>query len=130
MKRLLLAGLAICAVAGSSQTQAHHSVNGVYNVEKSAMISGVITEVEWVNPHIHFDMMVRDEKTKKDALWRFECVPVGVARRAGLSKESLMSGGKPVQVRFNPSRNGDLTGYANELMMADGRRILFNGSRQ
>ena len=129
MKRFTLAAVALSAIlAGASAATAHHSVNGVYDAAKSEQITGTITEVDWVNPHIHF-VLIAKGKADQQETWRFECVPVAVARRAGLSKDLLMASGKPVEIHFNPSRVGDRTGYANQLVLPDGRKLVFNGER-
>ena len=51
--RLLGVALAVVAVlATSSVLSAHHSVAGQFDESKSVTLKGVISKVDWVNPHI------------------------------------------------------------------------------
>ena len=49
---------------------AHHSFAAVYDVDKPAHISGIVTKVEWLNPHARFYIDVKDEK---GAVSNWEC---------------------------------------------------------
>src|SRR5262245_15723371 len=80
-------------VAGS--VSAHHSVPGQYAASRPLTLTGVISKVEWINPHIYLHLDVKD---KDGALttWTLSTLPTAMMRRAGLTKESLQ--GQPGEV--------------------------------
>lgn len=99
--------LALGLVLGAAQPlYAHHSVGGVYDMSKSVKVTGTISKVEWINPHIFIHV---DEKDSKGVVtsWSFESLPIAMMRRAGLSKESVMGQpGEVVTVTGIPARDG------------------------
>ncbi len=121
MKQSLVAALAL--LAGGAQ--AHHSLSGQFDVAKSFEVSGVVSRVDWVNPHtyLYVDVKQADGGT---LTYKLESLPVAMMRKAGLSRQELIGDGKPVQLRAHPARNGTATlGYLVLLKMADGREIQF-----
>jgi hypothetical protein len=75
----------IAAVAAGilfvSAAVAHHSVAGEFDVRKTVTLNGVVSKVDWVNPHIYIWLAVKSAGGKVDP-WHLECVPVGMARKA------------------------------------------------
>lgn len=112
--------LLMCSVG-----QAHHSLSGQFDIAQSFEITGVVSRVDWVNPHtyIHVDVKQADGSV---LTYRLESLPVAMMRKAGLSRQELLGDGKPVHIKAHPARNGNLTlGYLVVLKLADGREIQF-----
>lgn len=104
---------------------AHHSLAGQFNTQKLITLSGVITEVEWVNPHIYLQLKVPAAKGSV-ATWRLEGVPVAMARKAGLTKAKLLGNGETVTVEVYPARDGTPNlGFMMKLNYPDGRFFQF-----
>jgi hypothetical protein len=40
----------------------HHSFGAEYDVNKPVILKGVVTKIEWANPHSHFYLDVKDDK--------------------------------------------------------------------
>jgi hypothetical protein len=111
-------------LAGAAQ--AHHSLSGQFDTARSFEITGVVSRVEWVNPHTYIYV---DVKQKDDSIttYKLESLPVAMMRKAGLSKQELLGEGKPVTIQAHPARNGTPTlGYMLHLKFADGRDIQFS----
>jgi hypothetical protein len=112
---------------------AHHSLSGQFDVTRSLEITGVVTRVDWMNPHTYLTV---DAKTPdgKPITYRLESLPVAMMRKAGISRQQLMGDGRPVHIRAYPARNGSPTlGFLLHLQTADGREIQFSrvpGSEQ
>ena len=106
--------------------QAHHSLSGQFDTGKSLEVDGVVSRVDWVNPHTYIYLDVK--QTNGDALtYKLESLPVAMMRKAGLSKQELLGDGKAVHVKIHPARNGTPTlGYLVVLKLADGREIQFS----
>jgi hypothetical protein len=75
-------------------TSAHHSVSGVFDQAKSITLKGVISRVEWINPHVYVHLDVKEENGT--VTWAWETLPTAMLRKAGLTKESVM--GKPGEI--------------------------------
>ena len=54
--------LAAVLVAAAVPVLAHHSFAAEYDDKKPVTLKGVVTKVEWMNPHSHFFMDVTDDK--------------------------------------------------------------------
>lgn len=130
MKFELMLGAAFCALfAAAPAATAHHSVGGQFDLQQELILSGVITKVNWVNPHIYVLMDVKD-KDGKVATWRLEGVPVAMARKAGLTKAMLMGNGEPITVLAHPARDGTPhLGYIVKLTYPDGKFYQFKADK-
>jgi hypothetical protein len=73
---LLLAGM---------PASAHHSVQAQFDLNKPFTITGVVTKVEWINPHSYLYLDVKDDSGTVKR-WAFEMAGPGALRRAGLSR--------------------------------------------
>ena len=98
MRGWILAGMigAVCA-ATAAPAVAHHGVEGEFDTSRAVTLKGVVERVDWINPHIYFTLAVARPDGSVER-WQLESVPVAFARTAGLTKESMMGGGKPVEV--------------------------------
>jgi hypothetical protein len=104
---------------------AHHSLSGQFDTTKSFELNGVISRVDWVNPHTYIYIDVK-QADGGPLTYKLESLPVAMMRKAGLSKQELIGDGKAVHFKAHPARNGTATlGYLVLLKMADGREIQF-----
>lgn len=118
--------LALTLAALVPATDAHHSVGGQFDMQKTVTLQGVVSKVDWVNPHIyvHIDVKAADGKAEP---WRLECVPVGMARKAGLTKAMLEGHGETITVVAHPARDGTKhLGYMVKLTFPDGHYFQFS----
>lgn len=113
----------------SSVSLAHHSVTGQFDPSKPLSLTGVVSKVEWVNPHIYVHLDVSDEQGTVTT-WAFETVPVAMARRAGLTKETLMGNGEPMTIDGIAAKDATLRlGFIYKITFADGRYVQLSASR-
>jgi hypothetical protein len=116
---------ATALAAGMPGASAHHSVGGQFDLQKTVTLSGVVSTVHWVNPHIYIEVAVK-QPAEKAATWRLEGVPVGMARKAGLSKAMLEGHGETVQIVAHPARDGTAhLGYIVKITYPDGKVFQF-----
>jgi Family of unknown function (DUF6152) len=118
--------IASALLLATAVASAHHSVAGQFDVHTTVELAGVISKVDWVNPHIHIHLDVRDQSGKVET-WTLEGVPVGMARKAGLSKTMLEGHGETVQVLAFPARDGTkYLGFLVKLTYPDGHVFQFS----
>ncbi len=111
----------VAVVISASLLSAHHSVPGQFDTSKSITLKGVISKVDWVNPHIYIHLDVKGDDGVVTT-WSLGTVPTAMARRAGLTRESIA--GKPgevVTIDCSPARNGTKhLGWVSKITYADG----------
>jgi hypothetical protein len=112
----------------SATLLAHHSVPGQFDISKPMMLKGVITKIDWINPHIYVHLDVKDG-TGTISTWALATLPTAMMRRAGLTRESLQ--GKPgeeVTINAVPARDGSKhLGWINKITYADGHSFSPTG---
>jgi len=99
---------------------AHHSVSGQFDVSTKVVLEGTVAKVSWVNPHIYVHLDVK-EKDGTLTRWRLGTVPVAMARKAGITKKSLMADGQVLKITIYPARDGTQhLGFLNKIEYPDG----------
>ncbi|HEX4279085.1 MAG TPA: DUF6152 family protein [Bryobacteraceae bacterium] len=87
---LTLAALGLAAVVPAV---AHHSFEAEYDGSRTATITGIVTKVDWVNPHAYIFINAKDEAgTTKEI--RFELGPPYALVRGGWKKDTVKIGDK------------------------------------
>jgi Family of unknown function (DUF6152) len=84
---------------------AHHSFSAEFDSEKPVSVTGIVTKVEWTNPHVWFYVNVKDEETGEVANWGAEMGPPHGLQRRGWRRDSLKIG-EEVTVAGFLARNG------------------------
>jgi hypothetical protein len=85
---------------------AHHSFSAEFDASKPIELTGIVTKVEWTNPHVWFYINVKDEATGEVANWGAEMGPPHGLQRSGWRRETLKVG-EQVTVSGFLARNGD-----------------------
>ncbi len=103
MKPVLLSAIALSSLPFTAF--AHHSF-AMFDNKQEKTLTGTLKELQWTNPHIWVQVLVKDPATGKDVEWSVEGgSPNNLARR-GWSR-SVMKPGDPVVVVIHPLKNGD-----------------------
>jgi hypothetical protein len=114
--QVLLVALLIAASAAS----AHHSVSAVFDHSKHIKLTGTISKVDWINPHVIVYLDVKDEAGQV-ATWRLESVPTAFMRRAKLTADMIKGDGKPVTVDGIPAYDSSKHFmFLNKITYSDG----------
>jgi hypothetical protein len=126
--RFRAALLVLTILLTAAAVSAHHSVAGQFDTSKSLTLTGVISRVEWINPHIYLHMDVRDARGEVTT-WTLASLPTAMMRRAGLSRESIQGqSGELVTVAANPARDETRNlAWITKITYADGRSIFLTG---
>lgn len=122
MRARIIAGLAVLALGAAAPVRAHHSAVAEYDLTKPVNVTGVVTKVEWSNPHIWFYVDVKNGDGTV-ANWGFSGGPPGVLQRRGISRTS-MKPGDVVKVDGFRAKDGSNNGAGNNVTFEDGRRVF------
>ena len=117
---LLVAGF-IVALAGRPVV-AHHSEAAEYDSTKPVKVTGTITRVEWLNPHVWFYVDVKDD-SGKITTWGFSNAPPGALMRRGITKDRLKIGAE-VTVEGVGAKDGSNNASGRRVTYADGTNAL------
>ena len=131
MKRLLATIFVVGIVAlMQSPLQSHHAFSSEFDIDKPISLRGVITRMEWVNPHtwLHMTATLEDESTEE---WMLEGGTPNTLLRAGLTSQILLPGTE-IRVRGYQSKDPDCIpkcrGSGRDITFADGRNIFMGSS--
>jgi len=114
--------LALLAVPAA----AHHSLTAEFNPDSTVTVKGVMTSIEWINPHIYiyFDVVDKDGKKSQFAVETYP--PNHMRSRYGLTKQVLSADfdkKEMLVVEVNPAKNGKPLGWLTKLTYPDGHFI-------
>ena len=71
---------------------AHHSVSAEFDVAKPVTLSGVVSNVDWMNPHTYVFVDVKDGSSHAVRTWACELESPNVLARRGFTRQSLKVG--------------------------------------
>jgi hypothetical protein len=103
---------------------AHHSFGAEYDANKPITLTGVITKVEWTNPHSHFYLDVPDQ-TGKIVNLKFEGYPPAVLTRIGWKKDTMLKAGDKITVFGWQARDGGNWAHSREITLPGGQKLFF-----
>jgi hypothetical protein len=101
---------------------AHHSFAAEYDAAKPVELKGVVTKIEWMNPHARFYIDVKDEQDGVTN-WNLELASPNVLVRQGWKRTSLQVGDR-ITVNGSQAKDGSKMANAREVVLADGRRVF------
>ena len=102
--RTVAASLVACMLL-SGAALAHHSFSAEFDAAKPMKLTGIVTKVEWTNPHVWFYINVKDEATGEVKNWGAEMGPPHGLQRRGWRRDTLKIG-EEVTVVGSMAKNG------------------------
>ncbi|HEY5565966.1 MAG TPA: DUF6152 family protein [Gammaproteobacteria bacterium] len=123
----LAIGLGILYVAAPAR--AHHSFAAQYDSTKTVTLTGKVTKVEWMNPHIYFYIDVTDEETGEVTPWALEMGGPNALIRLGWTRDSMKTD-DVVTVEGTLARDGGNLANARSVVLTATGRKLFAGSSE
>jgi len=102
---------------------AHHAVQAEFDQDKKATITGVLTRVLWVNPHVRWVMDVKDPKTGKVATWDISGGGPGGFRQIGITGRDVFKVGETYTAIIALARDGSNFGHVFAFILPDGRKL-------
>jgi hypothetical protein len=110
---------ALLGLAVSRPLLAHHS-SAAYDMEHPVNVKGVVTSMEWGNPHVFIYMDMKDDGGNVEQ-WRVEGNSPNMLVRSGWKKEMIKTGDQ-LQVYGAPAKNGSKVMRLITLTLANGQK--------
>ena len=123
-----LLALGFGLLVAAAPVMAHHSFAAEYDSKKPVTLKGIVTKVDWTNPHVYFYMDVTDE-SGTIANWALEMGPPGLLQRAGWNR-NLLKVGDEVIVNATLAKDNSKQANARSVTMAATGKKLGAGSSE
>ena len=118
--------MAIFGLLFGAPILAHHSISSEFDPSKEGTVTGVLTKIDWVNPHVYTYVDVTDPKTGQVEKWAFEGNPPGTYHRAGIRRSDWKIGER-VTVTYAAAKDGTKNlGFCKMIKyLSDGHTLVF-----
>ena len=128
MKSISFVLLFALVVAAAAPLAAHHSFAAEFDASKPISVTGAVTKVEWLNPHVWFYVDVKDDSGKVSN-WGVEMGSPNGLMRAGWSRNSMKIG-DVVTVEGSRAKDGSNVANARSVTLTSTGKKLFAASSQ
>jgi hypothetical protein len=112
-------GLAVSVTPGL----AHHSVPAQYDVDREISIRGVVTRIEWTNPHARLWVDAKNDDGTVSS-WEIELPPPNALKRE-LGSLDFVNQGDQLSASLWRAKDGSRVAHALTLTIPDGRVMNF-----
>ena len=95
---------------------AHHSFSAEYDGAKRVTIKGIVSKVDWMNPHVYFYIDVKDD-SGAITNWALEMGPPNGLQRSGWTRNTIKVGDEVI-VDGTLAKDGSKQANARSVIMA------------
>jgi hypothetical protein len=127
--RIYFALLGVAMLVPGVALWAHHSPSAIFDMKKPITLTGVMTKVDWVNPHI---VMFMDVKGADGAVvnWKFESNPPRWFTKVGVNRADFAAAvGQSVTVEIVAAIDGSKYGYLHKITFPNGNQFSLDESQ-
>ena len=119
----------ICAVFVVATAWGHHSFAAEFDAKKTVSITGVITKLDWINPHAYIYL---DTKDAGGAVvhWAFQTIPPMMMRARGINRDMFPLGQTVTISGFSAKDGTQSLAWIKKIQYADGRVLQVTAEEQ
>ena len=104
----------------------HHAFAAEFDPKRPVKLRGVVTKMEWINPHAWMHVDAKDADGKVIS-WMIEAGTPNTLFRRGFTKDSLKIGTE-VLVDGYQAKDGSNTANGRDVTLPDGRKLFLGSS--
>jgi hypothetical protein len=128
--RLCAVLVVLFGVGAGASASAHHSFSGAFDVDGHIKLTGVLSKIDWINPHIYLYLDVTGADGQVTT-WAIETLPTNHLRNVGLTRQDIWNdaaAGEVVTIHgiraLDPANN---SAWLQRITYADGHFFHLNG---
>jgi hypothetical protein len=122
LRRTSVAMIVLIVLSTAASLWALHSPSTLFEMSKRFTLTGTVTDVDWVNPHIEVFIDARGGSGTE--WWKFESNPPAWFRRAGVGRVDFAKAiGQTVTVQGVLAKDGSLDRYLQKITSPDGSAL-------
>jgi hypothetical protein len=115
-----------CLLIGSLPAWAHHAFSAEFDAKRQVHLIGVVTRVEWINPHAWIYINVKTPNGQVTE-WMIEAGTPNTLFRRGISRNSLKIGTE-IMVDGYRAKDGSANANGRDLTLPDGKKLFLGSS--
>jgi hypothetical protein len=119
--------LGVALLLAARSVVAHHAFSAEFDSDKPVKLTGLVTKLDWTNPHAWIYVDVKDE-AGTIANWGFELASPNGLMRNGWTRLSLKPGDE-VTVEGSRAKNGATVANAQAVVLTKTGKRLFAGAQ-
>lgn len=123
MTRRIARIVIVCAMMLPAAAAAHHNMSAVYDFNDRVTLTGTLTKINWLNPHIELLIDAKRESGTVES-WHGEGPAPNFFRSRETSKSDFDKAiGKTMTIEVSRARDGSRSGLLRNITMPDGKVI-------
>jgi hypothetical protein len=116
MQRSAFGWVAAGVLIAAAPLLAHHSFSAEYDSAKRVTLKGIVSKVDWMNPHVYFYMDVKDD-SGAITNWALEMGPPNGLQRSGWTRNTIKVGDEVI-IDGTLAKDGSKQANARSVTMA------------
>jgi hypothetical protein len=128
MKLRVCVLIGVVAMLGPALLLAHHAFSAEYDANKTIVLKGVVTKLEWTNPHVRFYVDVKDAKGTTN--WDLELQSVNTLTRNGWTRHALKVGDEVTVSAYLAKDGSNRANARGSVTLADGKKLFAGDAGQ
>jgi Family of unknown function (DUF6152) len=118
-----LAAAVFVAFLAITPLLAHHSFSAEYDSKKPVTLKGIVTKVEWMNPHVYFYLDVKDDSGDNITNWALEMGPPNGLERSGWTRNTMKVGDEVIVEATLAKDNSKQANARSVTMASTGKKL-------
>ncbi len=118
--RVLGLGLGVCVAA--IELHAHHELSSEYDEKKPVTLKGVVSNVEWSDPHVYVFVDVPGPAADNVTTWEVEFASPIDLKKAGWTRDFAQVG-ETITAEGSEARDGSKRAAGKVLILAGGKKL-------
>ena len=126
MNKRTFVAVVLLGLIAASPLLAHHSLAGVYDLNKVERANGVVQKFAFTNPHGALYIAIKDTQGQAK-VWQLTTGSANVLTNAGVSATgpNRVKTGDEITVTFNPAISGATIGFLRSIVLPDKKEVEF-----